>query len=351
MADENKGIKTIRRLSIIALLATATITAVAVIFGALSFTAGRWAAALAVSLAIVLLGATAIFILLAIRSLLANWESSEHVAGLLVRIESLLENQGQDIQSLAGMASLSDQAKSLIYYEKEIDALNESVHAMILKQDYKSAEALISRMESRIGMVEEVASLRGEIDSIRKATLEEKIEAAVKRIETILGRFQWAQAKRETNRLIALFPTNPQITVLPQKIIDARNARKQKLLREYSDACRVNDVERSIELLKALDKYLTPQEGSALAESARDVFKKKLHNLGVQFTIAADDQQWSKAIATGEEIIREYPNSRMSREVQEKLKLLRDYATNTDAIAPNPAAPASQPAPEEPPAH
>ena len=93
------------------------------------------------------------------------------------------------------------------------------------------------------------------------------------------------------------------------------------------EAVRVNDVERSIELLKELDKYLTPQEGAALAESARDVFKKKLHNLGVQFAIAVADQNWSFAVATGEEIVKEYPNSRMAREVHEKLELLRDYSS------------------------
>ncbi len=328
MADENKGILIIKKLSLVGALVIAIVTIAAIVFSVMM--ADNWPIALMASFTILLLGTIAFGSILTVRALIANWGSSEHVVGHLTRIEAILENQGQDIQSLAGMASLSDEAKSLIYYEKEVDALHESVNAMILKQDYKAAEALISRMESRMGMAEEVALLRQEVENTRQATVEEKIETAISRIDSILERFQWAQAKREADRLISLFPNSPQIAALPKKIISARNTRKRSLLKEYSDACRVNDVERSIELLKALDKYLTPQEASALAESARDVFKKKLHNLGVQFTIAVEDQQWSKAITTGEEIIREYPNSRMSREVQEKLDQLRSYATNAN---------------------
>lgn len=328
MADEKTSILIIKKLSLIGVLVIAIITIAAIVFSLLNIQRWGWEIALAITFTILLLGTIALGSILTVRALIANWGSSEHVVGHITRIEAILANQGQDIQSLAGMASLSDQAKSLIYYEKEVDALHESVNAMILKQDYESAEALISRMEARMGMADEVAKLRREVENTRQATEEEKIETAIERIDSILKLFHWAQAKREADRLISLFPSSPQIMALPKRISAAHNARKRELLKEYSDACRVNDVERSIELLKALDKYLTPQEGSALAESARDVFKKKLHNLGVQFTIAVEDQQWSKAITTGEEIIREFPNSRMSREVQEKLEQLRAYATN-----------------------
>lgn len=255
--------------------------------------------------------------------------ASDHQTAHLERIESLLEHQGSDLRSLVTLSNLSDEAKGLIYYERELEALRETVNAMLLKQDYKSAEAIVERMEKRLGLVDEAARIRGDIDNARKASVDDRIQAAAKRVTALLGRQQWAQAKREAERLLALFPDNSQIQSLPKQIQTSWTAYKGKLLKDYGEAVRINDVERSIELLKELDKYLTPQEGAALAESARDVFKKKLHNLGVQFAIQLADQQWANAVATGEEIIREFPNSRMAREVREKIDLLRDYADGT----------------------
>jgi hypothetical protein len=288
---------------------------------------GPWTPTFLSCIAVLILLAALVLIHLGVRTAAEGRESAHDAADRLARLESLLADQGEDIRNLAQMASLSDQAKSLIYHEREIDAVRETVQAMLLKQDYASADALVTRMESRLGLVEEAARMREEIQATRRATTDEKIHAALRRIESILDRQQWSQATRETERLISLFPNNAAALALRKKIQDAWSAHKRQLLKEYGEAVRVNDVERSIDLLKKLDRYLTPQEGAALAESARGVFKAKLHNLGVQFAIAVTDQQWASAVATGEEITREYPNSRMAREVREKLDLLRAYAT------------------------
>jgi len=258
--------------------------------------------------------------------LVANGKSAQHSVGSLERIEAVLQSQSQDIRSMAGLACLSDQAKSLIYHENEISAMSEMVNAMLMKQDQASAEGLLERMEQGMGMAEEAAQLREEIAATHQATVDEKIDAAINRIHTILKRRDWAQAKREADRLKKIFPENPKIKSLPRVIVEARNSVKRHLLKEYGEAVRVNDIERSIDMLKELDKYLTPQEAAALSDSARDVFKKKLHNLGVQFAIAVTDMQWAGAVESGEEIMRDYPNSRMAREVNEKIDMLREYA-------------------------
>ena len=69
--------------------------------------------------------------------------------------------------------------------------------------------------------------------------------------------------------------------------------------------------------------YLTPNEALALQEAAKDVFRTKLHNLGVQFAMAVSDKQWSNALEIGQQIMRDFPNSRMSGEIREKLHVLR----------------------------
>ena len=258
--------------------------------------------------------------------LVANEQSVRSAAGRLGRVESLLADQAASTRELSDLAALSDQAKSLLFRHREIEALRETIHEDLIRQDYQTAEALVESMADRSGYADEAARLRQEIEAARKATVEEKIDAAVERIHKIVSSRDWARAVRESQRIGRIFPDNAKVAALPEQIEAARTRHKRSLLREYGEAVRRNDVERGIELLKELDLYLTPQEAAALEESARGVFRAKLHNLGVQFAISVTDQQWAAAVATGEEIVHEFPNSRMAEEVQEKMDLLRARA-------------------------
>ena len=139
----------------------------------------------------------------------------------------------------------------------------------------------------------------------------------------------WAKALRGAQKLQSLFPDNPKVADLPQRVEVERTKRKRQLLSDYDEAVRKNDVDAGIDLLKKLDRHLTPQEAAALEESARGVFKAKLHNLGVQFAICVSDERWAEAVATGEEIMRSFPNSRMSHEVRQKMAQLRTHAAET----------------------
>ncbi len=262
-----------------------------------------------------------------VMTLVSNEHAVAGAAGRLGRAETILENQADSIRKLVEMASLSEQAKSLIYRDTEIEAFRETIHEDIMRQDYKTAEFLIDAMEKKLGYADEAARLREEITASRQRTLEEKIDAAVARITEIIDRYDWARAFREAHRLLRLFPENPKIASLPEQVSRARNVHKRGLLEAYSEAVKKNDVDRGIDLLKELDAYLTSQEAAALEESARGVFKTKLHNLGVQFAILVSDEQWSDALTTGRQIIDEFPNSKMAHEVREKLELLRSKAS------------------------
>ena len=70
---------------------------------------------------------------------------------------------------------------------------------------------------------------------------------------------------------------------------------------------------------------------------------KKRENLGVQFKIAVHDKEWLRSVTVGEQIIREFPNTRMADEVRSMLDLLRERAAGQRAAQPrDSAAPASQ---------
>ena len=258
--------------------------------------------------------------------LISNEQAVNQGAGRLARVEALLENISSSSKRLIELGSVSDQSKGLIFREREMEAIREVIHEDLMRRDYKAAEALIDGIEKKFGYADEAARLRKELEAGREATVEENIDAAIDRVRVVIERRDWARATRETQRLLRMFPDNVKVKAMPQRIVSARTEHKRKLLQAYDDAVRKNDVELGVSLLKELDQYLAPQEAAALAESARGVFRAKLHNLGVQFAMLVTDQQWAKAVATGEEIVRDFPNSRMSHEVQAKMDQLRSLA-------------------------
>jgi len=131
---------------------------------------------------------------------------------------------------------------------------------------------------------------------------------------------------------VGIVGNDPQVANLPAEIENRRQGHKKQLMESYTDAVGRHDVDGSIEILKKLDAYLTPAEAEAMAESARQVFKDKLHLLGQQFTLSVRDRNWNEAIKFGESIINEYPNSRMAQEVRDKMELLRQKAGEMEAV-------------------
>lgn len=251
---------------------------------------------------------------------------SEDQAMVQGKLEKMVERQNTAMENLLNVSLLSDKTKSLLHREHETGALHDAFHSMLMEQDYIGAKDFIEQIDKRLGMPEAAQALRNEIEQAKQSTLDDQIDKAISRVRELLDKFEWARAKREADKLIQNFPDNAKINALTGELETAYNNKKGLLLKEYDRAVQINDIEKSIDLLKELDKYLSPQEAAALTESARDVFKKKLHNLGVQFSIALADGDWNLAVTTGEQIAKEYPNSRMAREVRDKMSLLKQYA-------------------------
>jgi Mg/Co/Ni transporter MgtE len=94
----------------------------------------------------------------------------------------------------------------------------------------------------------------------------------------------------------------------------------------WEEAVRRSDTDHAIDILRELDEYLSPAEAEALQASARDVFKEKLLQLGVQFRFAVTEKRWQDAVTIGLELVRDFPNARMAVEVREALDTLRERA-------------------------
>ncbi len=293
-----------------AIIASVAMTVAAVLEGA------SWQRLTVWLLSIVVESVAAMWVFVAygiIRLMAANELAVSTSAIRLERIEALLADQSQATGQLASLASLPDRTKSLVFHEHEMEVLNEAVHEDFIKQDYRAAEALIDNIESKFGFREEADNLRMEMATSKKATLDEKVDVAVSRIEDIINNHDWPRATRSAGQLLRAFPDSVKIAALPGHIVAARAKHKRQLLEAYGQAVEKKDLDKSIELLSELDRYLTTTEAEALEDSARGVFKAKLHNMGVQFAICVTDERWAEAVEVGKQIVESYPNSRMAK--------------------------------------
>jgi len=185
---------------------------------------------------------------------------------------------------------------------------------------------LVNEMERRFGYALEADKLREEINEKSRRLIDQRVADTVEHVDLLLTKFEWSDATRESERLLRLFPTHPEARKIPARIQAARDDHKRDLLKQWKDAVTRDDVDQSIDLLRQMDEYLTPSEAEAYKESARDVFRKRLQQLGVQFALHVHDKGWSEALKIGRQIIAEFPNTRMANEVRERMPILEEKA-------------------------
>ncbi len=251
------------------------------------------------------------------------------------RFEQLMgsiENQRQLLESIRQTASLSDAAKQIAYRQKDLEALRAAIREDAEKGDFEAATMLANEMERRFGYSLEANKLRDHIQQTSKAAIDLRVRETIEHVELLLNRHDWTDAQRECDRLLRSFPNHTEARRLPDRISQAKDNHKRELLKMWKDAVAKDDVDRSVELLKQLDPYLAPSEAEAYKEAARDVFKKRLQQLGVQFALHVHDKNWNEALRIGRQIIDEYPNTRMAAEVKERMVILEGKAQQPLAV-------------------
>jgi hypothetical protein len=257
--------------------------------------------------------------------------STKYAADTRWRYEQMmgaLENQRTIIEQLRDTASLSDSAKQLAFRTKDLEALRRAIRDDIEKGDYEAATTLAEEMERRFGYKEEADRLRDTINTSSKAAIDARVRDSVERIDGLLKKHDWSNAQREGDRLLRLFPLHDEARKTGERITAARDAHKRDLLKQWGDAVSRDDVDRSVDLLKQLDQYLSPSEAEAYKETARDVFRKRLQQLQVQFSLHVHEKNWAEAFRVGQQIVGEYPNTRTAAEVRERLPILQKNAQN-----------------------
>ncbi|MCE9591066.1 MAG: hypothetical protein K8S99_11135 [Planctomycetes bacterium] len=281
-----------------------------------------WAALVAVAFVLAVLGAV-VCITGAVRWALAAMPTAEltrqvrELRGQLAMIDERLQH--------------SDAAKRIIYREKDRDAMRRAIREDISKKEFESAMVMVTQMGQVYGYRQEAEDLREEVMRARASDLEAQINQSLAGFEKMLVDHEWDRAVAEAAKIQRLFPDSLKVRDLSKRAREARELYKHSVERQFLQAAERDDVELAMELLKELDKYLTEAEAGPFREVARGVIGKKRQNLGVQFKLAVQDKEWMQAVRVGEQVIREFPNTKMSDEVRGMLDLLRERAAGEQA--------------------
>lgn len=253
----------------------------------------------------------------------------EREVGVLRGLGETMAHQTEVLQAVAENTRLSDAAKSLAHREQELDSLRSAIRDDLRTSQWEAATTLIDEMERRFGHKDEADHFREELDDARNETIEAKLAEAIEMVESHFQSYDWVRAQGEIDRLRHALPDHAKIDALDERMKLLKEEHKQALLREWDEAVRRSDTDHGIDVLKEIDQYLSSAEAKALQVSARNVFKEKLLQLGVQFRFAVVERRWQDALTAGLELIRDFPNSRMANEVREALDTLRARARST----------------------
>ncbi|MEE8169123.1 MAG: hypothetical protein V3T70_01115 [Phycisphaerae bacterium] len=258
----------------------------------------------------------------------------------LLDVKAAIAEQTRHLRLIADNTQLSDAALSIAHRDREQSVLHQAINESIVREDWEGAYYLVEQLDRRFGYKLEAGQLRGEIDSSRSTLIERKIGESVQQVRNLIATHEWDRARRNMDHLTQHHPEHPAVKELPLELESRWDEHKRRLLKEWDQAIQRDDIDNGIRILRELDQYLSPNEAEALKEGARDVFRAKLHNLGVQFSIAVTERQWSRALEIGDQIIAEFPNSRMAREVREKRSIVLDRAQRARRKQERAAAPA-----------
>ena len=234
-----------------------------------------------------------------------------------------LEHIRDSMEQLQRSARVSEAVKAIAFRDEDRQSLREAVFDKLKQKNFDGAYELIDDITNRSDHKALAEELRQQVDTYRNATEDQRLDQAIAHIETLFNSSQWAKASVQIESLIKAHPQLDKVKALRQRLVDRKDEHKKILLAAWDDAVQQQDTDRSLDILKELDMYLSPNEGLALQEAAKDVFRTKLHNLGMKFAMAVSDRQWDTALEVGQQIVRDFPNSRMSVEIREKLNVLR----------------------------
>lgn len=236
---------------------------------------------------------------------------------------SSIEQLVKSVERLVEHGALSDEARRVLYRRHDRELLRQAIEEDIAAEDWDAAMVLVKELAERFGYRSDAEEFRARIEQARFDTVQRKVNEAVAQLDSLILSRRWDQAAVEAARIGRLYPDSPRVEGLRHRVEQARMLYKSDLERRFLLAAEEERIEEAMEMLKELDAYLTEDEAAPFREVARGVIGKARDNLGVQFKLAVQDRRWDRAANLGEQIIDQFPNSRMAEEVRGMLDGIR----------------------------
>jgi hypothetical protein len=245
--------------------------------------------------------------------------------GTLART-SAEESDSPPWEALMEALQLSENAKRVLFRDRELDLLRRTIQDDMASGDVHAALMLCDQMGSEFGAVQEAENLRSQIQQALHKRHQEQIQNELAVLDNLLAQHKWVEAYQFAAKLRRLYPETPLLHGIEQHIADTRVQYRHTLEARFVEAAEKNDVETAMELLKELDRYLTPDEARRFMETADTVITKYRDTLGTRFKMAVSDRRWTEAIGFGDAIMSQFPNTTMAKEVRELLDTIQSKA-------------------------
>jgi len=239
-------------------------------------------------------------------------------------IERKVDDLVDAVQSFTREGGLSEGAKRVLHRREERELLRRAIEQDIHAQDWDAAMVLVKELAERFGYRADAEEFRGRIERARAQTLDTRVIEDLAGLDELIRTQKWTEAYAEAARIHRLYPESHRVEGLRERVNEARSRYRKDLERRFLIAAEREQIDEAMRLLKELDQYLTPAEAERFSEVARGVISKSRENLGVRFKLFVQDHMWAAAIDTGEQIMAEFPNTRMAQEVREMLPVLRE---------------------------
>ncbi len=229
----------------------------------------------------------------------------------------------RSMEQFVEQGSLSDEARRVLYRRHDRDLLRKAIQEDIAAEDWDAAMVLVKELAERFGYRSDAEEFRARIEQARFDTVQRKVTESMAHLDDLIVSRRWDQASIEAARIGRLYPDSPRVEGLRHRVEQARLLYKTDLERRFLLAAEEDRIGEAMDMLKELDAYLTEDEAGPYREVARGVIGKARDNLGVQFKLAVQDRRWDRAAQLGEQIIDQFPNSRMAQEVRGLLDSIR----------------------------
>jgi hypothetical protein len=229
------------------------------------------------------------------------------------------------VETMSAEQGLSESARRILHRKEERELLIREIERDISGGDWESAMVLVRELGEGFGYRADAEALRKRVERAREQTDDQRAVDAVAKVQVFIQNRAWPEAYSEAASVLRLFPDSHRTQGLRERVGAARDRYRTDLERRFCKAAAEHDTQ-ALELLKELDQYLTPEEAAPYQEVARGVIGQTRENLGSRFKLLVQDHEYAAAVEIGQQIVREFPNTRMAAEVREMIPKLAERA-------------------------